>query len=305
MENFEIFRDIAANKQRSDIRKRLEALEEQGKGVAECPHCAGLLPKIGVSKCRHCGSDLVWHGEGVAKAGELEVAKRMDSEIQLARQRSKEEAARLKEKEALANARAIKWVGGGLVVFVIAVGSCVQASKYAEHRRELAQRQVEARVAREEYEKQQKEKARLRALQAEKAEIQRLTSDFYDASRPTKEQALAWQKWVKAKNRGWDNTSQWPTGKFSFSYLDSEVAEIIVDTPAGEFGGHTLIFVKPIQLHDERTAEMLTRNEGTIIFRCYPNFPEAYRSIFESVFEAQDWSTPPSYVWERRNKKGR
>ncbi|MBL6909268.1 MAG: hypothetical protein ISR34_02470 [Pirellulales bacterium] len=47
MENFEIFRDIAANKQRSDIRKRLEALEEQGKGVAECPHCAGLLPKSG------------------------------------------------------------------------------------------------------------------------------------------------------------------------------------------------------------------------------------------------------------------
>ncbi|MBL6909269.1 MAG: hypothetical protein ISR34_02475 [Pirellulales bacterium] len=160
----------------------------------------------------------------------------MDSEIQLARQRSKEEAARLKEKEALANARAIKWVGGGLVVFVIAVGSCVQASKYAEHRRELAQRQVEARVARERREKQEQKKARREAFEADKDNVLRLAGNFYSASRPTKEQALAWAKMVSAK--GWDDKSQFPTGKFfNMTYLDSEVAEIIVDTAAGEFGG--------------------------------------------------------------------
>ncbi len=304
MEEFEMWRDIAANRQRSDIRKRLEALEEQGKGVAECPQCAGPLPKIGVSKCRHCGSDLVWHGEGVAKAGELEVAKRMDSEIQLARQRSIEEAARLKEKEALDNARAIKWVGGGLVIFVITVGSCVQASKYAEHRRELSQREVEARVAREKDEKQEQKKARREAFEADKDNVLRLAGNFYSASRPTKEQALAWAKMVSAK--GWDDKSQFPTGKFfNMTYLDSEVAEIIVDTAAGEFGGHRLIFAAPLQLQDERTAEILARNEGTIFFDSISDFPKAYRLIFESAFEEADWPTPPRYVWERRDKKGR
>jgi hypothetical protein len=109
--------DLVAAGQRSDINDRLKALEEQNKGIADCPYCAGPLPKQGVEKCRHCGSNVVWFGEGVAKEGEIEKAKQLDANIKRGRQQA-EERRILKQKQ---TRRQIDFIVNSFGIFVISV----------------------------------------------------------------------------------------------------------------------------------------------------------------------------------------
>lgn len=43
-----------------EIRDVLERIEQQNQGVAECPWCAGPIPKKNVEVCKNCGRDLAW-----------------------------------------------------------------------------------------------------------------------------------------------------------------------------------------------------------------------------------------------------
>jgi len=67
MDKSELQWEIAESLQRQgqyrtqqDIRATLENIARQHVGVAECPWCAGPIPRKGVEVCKHCGRDLAW-----------------------------------------------------------------------------------------------------------------------------------------------------------------------------------------------------------------------------------------------------
>ncbi|MCH2131782.1 MAG: hypothetical protein MK179_21790 [Pirellulaceae bacterium] len=67
---------LAAHNQRQRTNQSIEGLRAELAferfGVAQCPHCGGGIPKVGVDVCKGCRRDLIWYKNLVGRPGEEE-----------------------------------------------------------------------------------------------------------------------------------------------------------------------------------------------------------------------------------------